>query len=151
MPPSQANLPDRDFPAPDGPPDRGLLEQPLLRVGPEDGRGRRGVRAGDGRLVGVCHRVRGPWWWRWLGPRLEVSEAGDQPLVFSVLPALSLMGRRVVRDAEGELIGTADRRQLHDRWGRALLRHRPHPDGRSGQFEGPGGEVAARWAARDGE
>src|SRR5688572_8816335 len=103
MPPSQANLTDRDFPAPEGAPERGLMEQPLLRLGPVDGRGLRGLRARDGQLVGLCQRREAPWWWRWLGPGLEVREAGDQPLVFSVLPALSLVNRLVVRDAEGEL------------------------------------------------
>jgi hypothetical protein len=80
-----------------------------------------------------------------------VSEAGDLPLVFSVVPALSLARRQVVRDAEGELIGTTGPRQLHDRWGRLLMRRRPRGDGQSGLFEGPGGQAAARWSAAGGE
>jgi hypothetical protein len=101
--------------------------------------------------VGLCQRLAGPWLWRWLGPCWQVSEAGDLPLVFSVVPALSLARRQVVRDAEGELIGTTGPRQLRDRWGRLLLLCRPHPGGRSGQFEGPGGQIAAAWADADGE
>src|SRR5262245_37930571 len=100
MPSSQANLPNRDFPAPEGPPEPGLLEQAVLCIGPEDGNGRRCLRDPAGRPVGLCHRLVGPWWRRWLGPCLEVFEAGDQPLVFTVAPALSLVSRQVVRDAE---------------------------------------------------
>lgn len=151
MAPTRANVTESDFPAPDGPADRGLLEQPLLRVGPEDGRARRVVRDAEGRPVGVCQRLAGPWLWRWLGPCWQVAEAGDQPLVFSVVPALSLARRQVVRDAEGELIGTTAPRQLHDRWGRLLMRRRPRADGRSGLFVGPAGQAAARWSAAGGE
>jgi hypothetical protein len=147
---SQANLAERDWPPPGSAGD-GLLEQSWLRIGPRDGTGQRGIRDRAGRLVGLCQARRLAWWWRWLGTGQAVFEARDEPLVFSVLPSLSLTARLVVRDADGDLVGAAGRHQLHDRWGRLLLIHRASPAGRGGQFEGAAGEVVARWAELAGE
>lgn len=60
--------------------------------------------------------------WRQLFSRrvLAVHEQDDEPLLFTVSRAWSLLPRLEVKDAEGELIGNVLGRFLRDRYGRPI-------------------------------
>jgi hypothetical protein len=112
----------------------GLLEQPELRPGP-------GTLAGPHGVVGLVRRLHAPRWREWLfGPTLAVYEADHQPLVFTVSRRWSLLPRRDVCDAEGELVGTIGGRWAVDRWEQPVLRLDP-----DGTFRSVHRVVLGRW------
>jgi hypothetical protein len=98
-----------------------------------------------------------PWWRRLPGPAVEVREQEDEPLLFTVRRAWSLLPRYEVRDAEGGWVGTLQGPFLEDRYGRRLAAVRPGPapdvwvvcgsDGRElAALVGRGGGVEVRFA-----
>src|SRR6185437_5416973 len=60
-------------------------------------------------------------WRRFFGRRLlAVHEHEDEPLLFTLRRAWSLLPRREVRDAEDQPVGSLFGRLIHDRYGRPL-------------------------------
>jgi len=60
-------------------------------------------------------------WRRFFGRRLlAVHEHEDEPLLFTIRRAWSLLPRREVRDAEGQVIGSLLGRLVHDHFGRTI-------------------------------
>lgn len=60
-------------------------------------------------------------WWRVFGRCvLAVHEFEDEPLLFTLRRAWSLLPRREVRDAEEQPVGSLLGRLVHDRYGRPL-------------------------------
>jgi hypothetical protein len=84
-----------------------MLERGKLLIRDADSEGSRSIEdAATGEPLGSARPVeRQP---RWLPARrvLEVREAEDAPLVFTVQRAWSLLSRYDVRDADGRLIGS---------------------------------------------
>ena len=76
-----------------------------------------GVALGFARWVPTVPRA----WWRVFGRGvLEVHEQEDEPLLFTVRRAWSLLPRREVRDAEEQTVGVLLGHLIHDRFGRLL-------------------------------
>jgi hypothetical protein len=104
-----------------------MLEQPaiLLRPWPANEAPRRWiVDAATGTPLGfACWQTPpGPRWWSWLLPAvLEVHEAEDEPLLFTVYRFWGLGPSWVVRDADERLVATVRRRRIEDRFGQRLL------------------------------
>src|SRR6266851_5591464 len=57
---------------------------------------------------------------RWLMSNLEVRELDDEPLLFTVRRRWLFFRRRVLRDADGNVIGFVGGGVIQDRWGRCL-------------------------------
>jgi hypothetical protein len=59
-------------------------------------------------------------WWPFGRCLLAVHEHEDEPLLFTLHRAWSLLPRREVRDAENQPVGSLFGRLIHDRFGRPL-------------------------------
>jgi hypothetical protein len=95
-----------------------MLERQALVIHPKEAAGRRVLAdAGTGVAVGYAR-----WRRRALGAVLEVRELEDEPLVFTLGRSWFLLGRRVVRDAEGKVVGFVGSAEVQDRWGYRLAR-----------------------------
>jgi hypothetical protein len=81
-------------------------------------------------------------WWPLFGRcMLAVHEQEDEPLLFTIRRAWSLLPRREVRDAEDQPIGSLLGRLVHDQHGRAVAALQ------DGIFHGPRQRVLAELAA----
>jgi hypothetical protein len=100
--------------------------------------GATGLALGSARPTGA-----GP---RWLPgrPVLEVREAGDAPLLFTVRRGWSLAPRHEVRDAEGRLVGTLAGPRVSGRGRPVAVR------GADGAYRAADGRVLARVALGKG-
>src|SRR5262249_29768489 len=90
--------------------------------------------AGTGVAVGYAL-----WRRRGLRSLLEVRELEDEPLVFTLNRWWLLLGRRVVRDAEGKVVGFVGSAEVQDRWGYRLARQGTGEN----RFRGKEGQVLA--------
>jgi hypothetical protein len=100
-----------------------MLERPVLLLRHEDGAGRRVIVDADtGAPLGyACWRPRGTGWRRWfVRPVLAVHEHEDEPLLFTVRRCWKIFPRRVVRDADGRVVGSLLGGVVLDRWGRRV-------------------------------
>jgi hypothetical protein len=100
-----------------------MLESPALLIRPPDAAAARAVvEPADGVRLGAVRRRRVARWPAfWLCPTLlEVREAEDEPLVFTVRRGWLWPGGRVVLDADGRHVGSLNGPWLCDRGGRGL-------------------------------
>ncbi len=77
----------------------------------------------------------GPWWRVFGRDVLAVHEHEDEPLLFTVRRAWSLLPRREVRDADGQRVGSLLGRLVQDRYGQTLAAVQCGEDG--GVFRSP--------------
>jgi hypothetical protein len=127
----------------------GLLEQAVLFL-PRPKGGRRALLSAAGLPVGLACAVRqGPWWRRWLCPAVAIHEHEEQPLVFTVRRRLTLLPRRAVLDAEGEVIGSLAWPWLLDRDDVPLVAAVEGAEP-GGTFRTPSSVVLATWAPETG-
>jgi hypothetical protein len=99
------------------------------------------VDAATGTLLGFAcwQSPPGKRWWNWWTPAvLEVHEAEDEPLLFTVRRCWGLGPSWVVRDADDRLVATVRRRWIEDRFGQTLLVLESGPDG-TFRFQGRSG------------
>jgi hypothetical protein len=89
--------------------ERGLLEQPLLRICSDE------LRDDAGAPVGLVrpHRPSPGWGW-WFPTVWTIHEWEQEPLVFSLYRAWTLVPRWEVLDAENRLVGWVSRRAAFD-------------------------------------
>ena len=81
-------------------------------------------------------------WWRFFGRGvLAVHEHEDEPLLFTIRRAWSLLPRREVRDAEGKTVGSLLGRLVHDHFGRTVAARQ------GGHFRGPDRRTLAELTA----
>jgi hypothetical protein len=112
-----------------------MLECQVLLIHPLDAAGRRVLAdASSGATLGYAQ-------WRRSGFRavLAVHELDDEPLVFTLRRWWLLLGRRVVCDAEGQIVGLVDRTGIQDRWGCRLASWEPGEN----RFRGKEGQSLA--------
>jgi hypothetical protein len=97
-----------------------MLEQQLLVLRPRpDPTPQTIVEAATGAPLGFTRWRPGGWLARlFVGPVLEVHEQEDEPLLFTVRRGWRLAARRLVCDADGQLVGEFDGARLLDRLGR---------------------------------
>ncbi len=105
-------------------PDTFMLEQRVLLVRPRAASAVQIIVDGEsGAPVGFARwRSEAPpsWWHLFRRGVLAVHEYEDEPLLFSIRRAWSLLPRREVCDAEGRPVGSLLGRVVHDRYGRLL-------------------------------
>ena len=129
-----------------------MLEGRELLLRPPDAGQVRAIMAADTGAAAGSARWRspsGPRWRRWLGRRvLEVREAEDEPLLFTVRRCWTLLPRYEVRDADGVRLGFLVGPWVLDEWGlrRAVRRN----EGGAASFESPRGERLAEVRAEGG-
>lgn len=100
--------------------DRGLLEQPLLRLCSDQ------LLDQQGYLVGSVQLHLASWPLNWFRPTIRtVHEAFEQPVVFSLRRTWSLVPLWEVREAEERLIGWVNRQRAWDRHKEVLFRVDP--------------------------
>jgi hypothetical protein len=100
-----------------------MLEQRVLLVRPGTASVWAIVDGDNGLPLGFAHwQMETPRsWWRPFNRRvLAVHEQEDEPLLFTVRRAWSLLPRREVRDADGHPVGSLLGRHVQDRFGRPL-------------------------------
>jgi hypothetical protein len=101
-----------------------MLEQRVLLVRPRAVSALRIIVDGDsGKPLGFARweeEVPRPWWRPFRVSVLAVHEHEDEPLLFTIRRAWSLLPRHEVRDAEGHPVGSLLGRLVHDRFGRPL-------------------------------
>jgi len=99
-----------DFPMTNPVFDRGLLEQPVLRVCSNQLFDARGQPIGRIHSHAVC------WPWNWCWPTTwTIHELEQQPLVFSLQRPWSVVLRWEVRDADNRLVGRISHQLAWDR------------------------------------
>jgi hypothetical protein len=120
-----------------------MLEQHVLLVRPCSSSGVRSIVDGDSnKPLGSARRQSPSFWQRLFGrPVLAVHEHGDEPLLFTIHRAWGFLPRRVVRDAEGHLVGMCSYRGrlVHDRHDQLVAAHRIE----DGTFRDPAQRVLA--------
>ena len=117
-----------------------MLERARLLVRDADGEGSRAIEdAATGSLLGSARPVAVQSRWLPARPVLEVREAEDAPLVFTVRRVWSLVTRYEVRDAEGRPVGTLAGSVMAGRDGRCVAVLGP-----DGVFRGVDGSVLGR-------
>jgi hypothetical protein len=126
----------------------GLLEQVVLFLPRPEG-GRRALLSAAGCPVGYASIRQEGGWWRWLCPVLAIHEDEDQPLVFTVCRRLTLLTRRLVLDAEGEVVGTLAWPWLLDRDDMPLVAAQPGAAS-AGTFRTIAGDLLAAWDQEPG-
>lgn len=90
--------------------DRGLLEQPSLRVCSNQ------LYDAWGQPIGRIHAQEVSWPWHWFWPSTwTIHELHEQPLVFSLQRPWSVVLRWEVRDADNRLVGWISRHLAWDR------------------------------------
>jgi hypothetical protein len=115
-----------------------MLECQALLIGPADVMGRYPiVDTVTGAALGHAR-----WRHRLAHSVLEVREAEDEPLVFTMRRGCWLFGRRVVCDAEGQVVGVIGGSGIHCRWGARLAAQGPTRTGES-RFRGSQGQDLA--------
>lgn len=92
-----------------------------------------------GVALGSARPTAGPALWLLAWPVLEVREAEDAPLVFTVRRTWSLLSRYEVRDAEGRPVGSLAGRFVMERTGRQFATLGP-----DGAFRTRDGNILAR-------
>jgi hypothetical protein len=101
-----------------------MLEQRVLLVRPRTASALQAIVDGEsGAPLGFVHwKAETPsFWWRLFGGCvLAVHEHEDEPLLFTLRRAWSLLPRREVRDAEDQPVGSLFGRLVHDRFGRPV-------------------------------
>jgi hypothetical protein len=123
-----------------------MLERQALLIRPEDATGRRVIVDPEtGTPVGHAFRSRGL-----LRGTLEVREAEDEPLLFTVRGGWLPWPGRAVRDAEGHAVGWVGAKWVKNRWGRRVAVLEAGGRGRS-VFRGrQGRELALLQEEKDG-
>jgi hypothetical protein len=116
----------------------GMLEHRILLVRPRAASAVQAIVDGDsGAPLGFARwqaQDESPWW-HFFGRRvLAVHEHEDEPLLFTIRRAWSLLPRREVRDAEGQIIGSLLGPLIHDPFGRTVAARQ---GGNDGIFRGP--------------
>jgi hypothetical protein len=123
-----------------------MLERQGLLVRDADDAGSRAIEdAAAGSLLGSARPVAARPGWLPSRPVLEVREADDAPLVFTVRRVWSLVIRYEVRDAEGRPVGSVAGPVLFTRDGRRVATLAP-----DGAFRGVDGDVLGRMSRAKG-
>ena len=121
-----------------------MLEQRVLLVRPRTASALQAIVDGEsGAPLGFARweAAAPPSWWPLFGRGvLAVHEQEDEPLLFTIRRAWSLLPRREVRDAEDQPVGTLLGRLVHDQYGRAVAVLQ------NGIFRGPRQRVLAEVA-----
>ncbi len=122
-----------------------MLEQQTILLFPPKSTRRWSIVHGDNRApLGWAH-----WTGGYLsGHVLEVREQEEDPLVFTVRRAWSVLPRRLIHDAEGRYIGAVLGSRVENAKGRLLIRRAWHKDRRYSAFMSLRGEEIAEVAPR---
>jgi hypothetical protein len=118
-------------------------------AGPAAPRRRTITDAATGRPLGfACKQPAAvPLWLYWLAaPVLEVHEAGDEPLLFTVHRFWNLGPLWEVRDADGRRVAVVRRGRIEDRLGQSLAVRERATDGTETWLREPGGPALATTA-----
>ena len=101
-----------------------MLEHRILLVQPRTTSDVQPIVDGDdGAPLGFVRwspETTGGWWLPFGRCLLAVHEREDEPLLFTLHRAWSLLPRREVHDADGQLVGTLLGRVIHDRYSRPV-------------------------------
>lgn len=134
-----------------------MLESSRLLVGPRRPAGEASVRSREvrdretGERLGAVREAPRPAWLRWLpGPVLEVREAGDEPLLFTVRRTWVAVPTWEVLDAEGRCVGYFRASEVADPFGQTLAAWAAEGVGPGGRWVTPQGQellrVSPGWA-----
>jgi hypothetical protein len=126
-----------------------MLEHRVLLVRPARASAVQVIDDGDsGAPLGFVRRVAAApasWWPSFGRPILAVHEHEDEPLLFTIRRAWSLLPRREVCDADGSPVGSLLGRFVQDRHGRTLAALQGNNGG--GSFRSPTHHTLAEWTA----